>query len=153
VKSVPMSALAAALICLTSATAAAQGLHAVPALPPDSVRRAISDSLYAPENEAPADERWSAAYPRNPVLLWFRPTATQRERQQAVDAVGGEVVGGIPLTRGGVYFVWVRDDGTVGPLWTAIEKLRAMPPVQRAHPELSPLLGAPIRADPSPATG
>jgi hypothetical protein len=53
----------------------------------------------------PSSPDWGAPFPRDLIVLAFKEDASQRERQQAVDAVGGEVIGGEHIDRGGYYYV------------------------------------------------
>jgi hypothetical protein len=87
------------------------------------------------------DEHRAHPYARNLLLVWFHAGATQPERQAAIDAVDGRLIGGTALTPGGIYSVLIKDDGTTGPLWKAIEKLKALPQILNAHPDLPELHG------------
>jgi hypothetical protein len=111
----------------------------VPALPPDSVPVAVWDKIHAPENIIRSSPEWGAPFPRDLIVLAFKEDATQRERQQAVDAVGGEVIGGEHIDRGGYYYVRIRSDGTADALFRAITKLKTFPTVDLASPELPPV--------------
>lgn len=111
----------------------------VPALPPDSVPRALWDKLHAPENMIRSSPEWGVPFPRNLIVLAFKEDATQSERQQAVDAVGGEVIGGEHVDRGGYYYVRIRSDGTGEALFRAITKLKTFPKVDLASPEPLPV--------------
>lgn len=68
---------------------------------------------------------------RRLVRVFFQPGATADQRQVAVAAVGGVVVGGSRL---GYYYVRIGGDGTLATLSAAIETLRALSQVQRAYP-------------------
>jgi hypothetical protein len=107
----------------------------VPALPPDSVPNALWDKLHTPENMIRSSPEWSAPFSRDLIVLAFKEDATQAERQQAVDAVGGEVIGGEHVDRGGYYYVRIRSDGTADALFRAITKLKTFPKVDIASPE------------------
>ena len=96
------------------------------------------------EQSAP---EWSTPFPRNIVLVMFREQTSRDEKQRAIDAIHGVVVGGAPLGKGGVYYVRVPDDGTSRPLFRAIEKLKEFPQVELASPEL-PAIG-PERSAPA----
>jgi len=111
----------------------------VPALPPDSVPSALWDEIHAPEHIIPSSPEWGVPFPRNLIVLAFKEDATQTERQQAVDAVGGEVIGGEHIDRGGYYYVRIRSDGTADALFRAITKLKTFPTVDLASPELPPV--------------
>jgi hypothetical protein len=104
------------------------------------------------EESAP---EWSTPFPRNIVVVMFQEPAARDEKQRAVDAIQGVVVGGARLGKGGYYYIRVQDDGTSAPLFRAIRKLKSFPQVQFATPELpdiSPLgheSGAPAQGDTS----
>jgi subtilisin family serine protease len=107
----------------------------VGASPPPSV----PSSVYASSNTISNTSRMAGRFLRNVVVVLFNPGTPQPDRQAAVDAVGGTVVGGMLLTDDdGSYFVQVADNGTDGPLFTAIDKLSQLPQVLHAGPELLP---------------
>jgi len=110
--------------------------YTVPALPPDSIPMAVWKEIHDPRNMEPSAPEWAAPFARNLILLTFREDASQAQRQQAVDAVGGVVIGGTPAGRGGFYYVRIKDDGTSRPLFRATAQLRAMPQVDLASPDL-----------------
>jgi hypothetical protein len=91
--------------------------------------------------EQPTPE-WGAPFPRNIVLVGFKWQASRQQKQEAIDAINGVVVGGTPISPGGVYYVRIPDDGTSRPLFRAIKKLRSLPQVKLASPDL-PELGLP----------
>lgn len=111
----------------------------VPDWPPDSVPDSVWKAMYAPENMSPPTPEWGAPFPRNLIRLGFRDRATREEKQAAIDAIHGIVVGGAPIYRGGAYYVRIQDDGTSRPLFRAIKKLRSMPQVELASPDLPPM--------------
>jgi hypothetical protein len=88
------------------------------------------------EQSAP---EWSAPFPRNLVLVVFREQASRLEKQRAIDAIHGVVIGGVPVGKGGYYFVRIPDDGTSRPLFQAIKRLQSFPQVELASPELPEL--------------
>lgn len=108
----------------------------VPATPPDSVPAAIWAALHAPSNLAPSAplQGISFPFPRNLIQIRFADNATQASRQAAVDLIHGQVVGGLPISEAGDYFVTIQDDGTSGPLFVAIAQLKALPQVALASP-------------------
>jgi hypothetical protein len=136
-----MTAIAAALFGALPAVSMAQR-PPVPALPPHSVSATLWDSVHAPANMVQPDEHLGHPYARSLLLVWFHGGATQPERQAAIDAVDGTLIGGISLTRGGIYYVRIEDDGTTGPLWKAIEKLKTLLQVEDVHPDLAELSGS-----------
>ncbi|HET7230961.1 MAG TPA: S8 family serine peptidase, partial [Longimicrobium sp.] len=94
-------------------------------IPQDSVNQ-----LFAQENLILVHPRASGPYPRNVVLLAFSESASDAEKQAAVDQAGGTVIGG----DGAYYFVKVAE-GT-HPVWTAIDQLSGLPQVEEALPYL-----------------
>lgn len=112
------------------------GPGAVTALPPDSVPTTVWRALHAPKNMVQSSPEWTGPFPRNVVVLMFREDASRAQRQAAVDSVRGDVVGGLPVGKGGYYYVRIADDGTPKPLFAAIAKLKMLPQVVLATPEL-----------------
>lgn len=107
----------------------------VPATAPDT----IPDDLYGNPDRILENSPYfslSNKVLRDVVSVQFTAVTPQTERQDAVDAVGGEVIGGQPL-RGmeGYYLVQVADDGTGKQMSEAIDRLNAMPGVGIAEPE------------------
>ena len=102
---------------------------AVPALPPTSQPAwVLSDSNYAP----PATGL-PLGFARNVIHIIFKVGTSQAQRQQAVDQVGGVVVGGIPLTGGdGYYDVAIPDSGQGVQLQAAVTSLRSLSQVDGA---------------------
>ncbi|HEX8390788.1 MAG TPA: S8 family serine peptidase [Longimicrobium sp.] len=94
---------------------------------PDSVAR-----LYALPRLAWNDTRLPGPYPLNIVSIIFKYDASHEDRRSAIDVVNGEVIGGNGMS----YFVLIKDNGTAGPLWTAVDRLRTMPQVAYAGPEI-----------------
>lgn len=89
--------------------------------------------LYSPSHLIYQHPRLQGPYPRSIILVAFRPGTMPDERQSAIDWAPGRVIGG-----GGLFYhVVVRDDGTGNPLWQAIDRLRALPQVETAVPDLS----------------
>ena len=108
---------------------------AVPAVSPDGV----SDDVLAASRDAThviTDQGIPGRVVRDRVWLRFRASASADERQAAVDAVHGTVLGGVRLGSGGdgVYYValTVPDDSGAAPLLNALATLKAMPQVRRA---------------------
>ncbi|MDB4951222.1 MAG: peptidase [Gemmatimonadetes bacterium] len=109
---------------------------AVPATPPDSFPTgALADSIWAAANRVD-DSRFGGSVPRNLVVLGFKPGVSSEERQAAVDAVGGRVIGGSRWGQGGIYLIRIGDDGTPEPLYAAIKLLKALPQVNIALADL-----------------
>lgn len=94
-------------------------------IPEDSVNKIFTETNLIYEHP-----RISGPYPRDLVMLFFAPGATEDEKRAAVDYVGGTVVGG----NGAHYFVRVTNGAE--PVFTAIDKLKALPHVKQAIPYL-----------------
>ncbi len=116
----------------------------VPALPPDSVPAGLWRDVHAPENMIRSSPQLSGSFPRDLVVVAFKEDATQSERQHAIDAIGGEVIGGERVDRGGYYYIRIRSDGTADALFRAIAKLKTFPKVDLASPEPPPI--SPMKA-------
>lgn len=108
----------------------------VPALPPESVPARVWADIHAPRNIVRSSPHWGIPFPRDLLLVMFKEDASQAERQAAVDSIGGEVVGGEPLGRGGYYYVRIAGDSTGEALFRAIAKLMKLPQIDLASPEL-----------------
>jgi hypothetical protein len=85
------------------------------------------------EQSAP---EWGTPFPRNIVVVLFQEPTSRSEKQHAIDAIQGIVVGGAPIGKGGFYYVRITDDGTSRPLFRAIQTLKSFPQVESASPEL-----------------
>ena len=103
--------------------------------PPDSVPAAVWDSVHAPKNMIQSAPQWGVPFPRDLIVVAFKEEATQAERQQAIDAINGRVIGGDHVDRGGYYYVRIRADGTADALFRAIALLQRYPQVEIASPE------------------
>lgn len=105
----------------------------VPAQAPDTVPAGV----FVASNLRGGSACVSGPQLRGIVLLVFRAEATQAERQEAVDLVEGEVIGGRrPLAPEGEYVVRVEDDEDGEILCQAIETLNALPQVDYARMEI-----------------
>jgi hypothetical protein len=100
-----------------------------PVLPPDTIPRALFDSLGAvigpPLSHGP--------YRKDIVLVEFRSGASRAARKAAIDSVGGRVVGGEQDEDGedGAYYIRIKG-GTTAALLTAVEILQRQPQVDVA---------------------
>lgn len=137
-------ALALLLASCAPAPAQARGRVRVPPVAPDSVPQWI----YNPSNRVGEGSPW---FLRNIIVLGFKEGTTRVERQEAVDLIGGEVIGGVQYGVGeGEYYVRIQDDGTTEPLFRAIDLLETLPQVSFAATELvnaygpEPSVGDPI---------
>jgi hypothetical protein len=92
---------------------------------------------------------------RNIARIIFTETATPEERQAAVDAIGGQVVGGLKtLETDGHYFVRIPDDSTGARLSSSLTTLQGLPQVEFSGPEYVVAPGdALTRILPSDGTG
>lgn len=114
---------------------AVPGEPTIPATPP--LGYLISDDslavLYAKERQIWVHPRVAGPYPPDVVHITFRPTATQDEKQAALDIIGGRVIGG----RSTAYYVLVPlDNSAQGAVWTAIDRLVMLPQVLHADPDV-----------------
>ena len=99
--------------------AQAQSANVVPSAPPDTVPAWVSADS-AQLQGAYAIGRYTS---RHVLVVGFGASATQAQKQAAIDAVNGVVVGG---SRGGLYIVQVRSDSTGAGLFSAQRKLRTL---------------------------
>ena len=121
----------------------------VPLTPPDSVPATLFDSV----NLTTDATRWGSVFMRDIVMLRFAATATEAQRQAAVDGVAGTVVGGHRFSTGdGLYLIHVPDDTTNNRLFVAIDALRANPIVRWAMPN-SVTIGGTTSLRPSDGPG
>ncbi|HEU4559030.1 MAG TPA: hypothetical protein VFS20_14315 [Longimicrobium sp.] len=122
--------------CAGAACAAARRARgqAIPDIPPRgwTIPQDSVDALFTRANLVFVHPRTSGPYPANLVIVAFRRRATPAQRQQAVAAVRGTVIGG-----DGVYY-FIRVDGRCAdhPVWCAIDILEPLPQVDEAHPLL-----------------
>lgn len=102
---------------------------AVPAVAPDSIPRALMDSL----GTIPTfygDTVW-----RDMLEVVFAPSATQTQRQSAISSVSGVVVGGVRWFQGdGSYYVRIPASGSYDQLLRASEALKSYSFVELAGP-------------------
>ncbi len=105
----------------------------VPLVPPDSEPQSLYD-----DSSRTHDARWPGPpFMRDIVLLRFTQHATPRERQAAVEAVHGTVIGGYPFPRPpheGMYLIRLPRDPTNDRLFSAIATLKKLPQVDLAMP-------------------
>jgi len=134
VRWIEMDAVGVSVFRVAFHTRAVTTTPTVPPTPPSG----IPLDLYHESNVIAGSRLATGPYPRNVVLVRFHRSATQAERQAAIDLVGGEVVGGSPIA--GIYIVKAPEDGTDAPLVSAIERLSTLPQVASAGPDffLSP---------------
>lgn len=128
-KAQQVGALTALGFALASATSIVSAQRPrVPTTAPDTVPAWV----YAPENLV-SDTGASYQYYADVIIVGFKPNATQADRQVAIDAVGGDVVGGHPMRPGeGFYFVRLEAGRRLEPLARAVTKLWSLPQVASA---------------------
>ncbi len=103
----------------------------VPAAPPDTVPAWI----YADSNLVADSVQTAAYFYANVIVVRFEPGTPQADRQAAIEAVGGEVVGGRPYPTGeGIYYVRLDAKRRIEPLRAAGRALRKMPQIAVAAP-------------------
>lgn len=120
----------------------------VDTIPPDTftISRDSLEVLYSPGHVVYSHRRLAGPYPRALLMVGFHRGATVAERVRGIELSGGRLIGG-----GGLfYMIVVEDDGTADPLWQAIDRLRALPYVDYAGPDLSLSFG-PAAIPPPPA--
>lgn len=123
-----------ALVCLVLGCSPTRPISTgtVPAVAPDSLPLVV-------RNEIGDTTRWlvnhpqlGGVYPRNFVSIVFAEAASQALRQEAVDSIGGTVVGGARIGSDGIYIVRLVDDGTAAPLLKALAVLGRLRHVEAA---------------------
>jgi hypothetical protein len=117
------------LVALSSvfATASCQPARSrpMPSRVPDVVPDSLPNGYYDRANWIRGVD---GVYLRDVILVSFRREATRRERQAAIDAVHGVVVGGKRIQgTDGYYVVRVPAGGSPDRLWEIVGQLRALP--------------------------
>jgi hypothetical protein len=101
----------------------------VPAVAPDSVPPWVYADSNIVDDEVQANFRYAA----NAIWIEFRPNASIAQRETALDAVAGEVVGGRSSEFGeGLYLVRIEAGRRFAPLAAAVDSLNTMPQVAYA---------------------
>lgn len=113
--------------------------RSVPAVAPDTIPPWVLD----PANLSTDPHRVTGTFVRNLVLVLFQPHTAQPQRQQAIEAVRGRVVGGRRSDGDGFYYVWIPGDTTAAPLLHATTVLRSFPQVHTAVLEMTSNAGFP----------
>lgn len=114
---------------VTPAPRIAEWAHAVPAVAPDT----FPSSLFFELGVVRRDSASAYSMIRSIVKVLFKLGAPQRERQQAIDRIGGVVVGGFRITDDGDYYVLIAGRTYVD-IQAAIRTLDALPQVEGAFP-------------------
>jgi subtilisin family serine protease len=86
--------------------------------------------FYAPENSRQCDGLLTGTCLPNVVTIEFRPSASQEERQSAIDMISGTLVGGTL----GAYHVQIPKDTTLTRMRSTVASLRSLPQVAYAVP-------------------
>jgi hypothetical protein len=109
----------------------------VPAQAPAAVPLDEVEDSRSPANVVTQDPRFPGRVARNKLWLAFRHDATPDQRQAAVDAVQGVVVGGRRIGTVAYYYLRIpaNPDSGGGPLEQAIRALAIMPQVQHVMPD------------------
>lgn len=124
----------------------------VPGRPPDDVSRDELMDSRSPENVVTGDPHFPGRVVRNTVWLLFRRQASAEDREAAIEAVNGIVVGGSIRGSGNRYpppsgphmqrYYYVRipayPDSGAGPLERALQTLATQPAVQDVQPDVLP---------------
>jgi hypothetical protein len=126
------TALALAGLVAASANAQESGRRRlVPASPPDT----IPAWIVADSNLVGDSVQTAAYFYANVIRVRFRTGTSQADRQAAIDAVQGVVVGGRPYPAGeGAYYVRIEAGRRIEPLRAAATRLRGMRQVAVAVP-------------------
>ena len=105
----------------------------VPAVPPDSLPSDYSDTTKA----VSGGEFVAGMILPDILVLEFKRNTSQADRQSAIALVKGMVVGGRKRPDGdGLYLIRVPVDGTLKPLFQAIERLKQLRQVSTVTPEV-----------------
>lgn len=129
----PISSL---ILIAISTTAANAQESIVPPAPPDSISVTITRVSYADSNLVTVPGL-SGRFPRDIIWVTFQDDTPQSVRQQTIDLIRGIVVGGIPLTPGGIYVLRIRHDGTGQSVADAIAALDTLPQIRLVTPDLN----------------
>ena len=108
--------------CAPRSNATRTSWDRVPELPPDFLPEWVT-----------ADSSRSAdrLFTKGIVVVFFVDDATRKQRQAAINRVGGRVVGWLPIFTGnGYYYIRIADDGSGKQLRRAIDVLSALPQVE-----------------------
>jgi hypothetical protein len=109
-----------------------KGRQVVPARAPDTVPAWIYDD----SSIVRVPDRRPDPFVKDLIAVLFAPSASQAQRQAAIDAVDGTVVGGARLNGvDGLYLVSLPRDTTHSRLFQAMVTLKAMPGVVSAQPD------------------
>ena len=127
------------LALMMSGCARPSPARSVPAQAPDSISSALWDSLTSPSNLITDAPHLHGTWARNVMIISFKATATQAERQAAIALIHGEVVGGRAMPLGEPQYI-IRipyaqpGDSVAGPVLRAFKTLLDHPAVVAAYP-------------------
>jgi hypothetical protein len=101
---------------------------------PRAVTTTSDSVLHQAETNVFAHNEMPGRVTRDVLWLVFKPTATIEDRQEALDAVDGTVVGGSLLQAGNNYLIRIptTPDAGAGPLLRALETVQKLPQVRFA---------------------
>jgi hypothetical protein len=118
-------------------TAIGTNVLTVPAEAPDRVPADELEDSWSSANVLSGDPRFGGRVVRNKLWLLFRQEATIEQRQAALDAVQGLVVGGKVIGRDHYYYVRIPafPDSGGAPLARALRALAPLPQVQHVMPD------------------
>src|SRR6185437_520341 len=104
----------------------------VPSTAPDTVPA----GYYSYSNLVQNPDSFPGLFYRDIVSIFFQATASQPQRQAAIDAIGGSVIGGVRFgTTDGLYLVRLPHDSTNNRVFGATDQLRGMSSVAVAGPD------------------
>jgi subtilase family protein len=100
---------------------------------PDQAPATLPSWVYASTNLDSNTTALPGVFLKEIVIVEFKPSATQSQRQAAVDLVGGSVIGGVPSSAGeGHYYLQITDSTRGAGLVSAVQQLESLPQVQLA---------------------
>lgn len=90
-------------------------------------------SLHSLARAVRSHHRLLGPYPQSIVLVSFHSSASAGARQDAFNAVNGELIGGYGRT---FYVILIPPDPSGNRLWSAIDRLTELPQVDYAGPDI-----------------
>ena len=101
-----------------------------PPTPPGRPDSALASHIYSDSNRVVVTDHLYGVFPRDLIWVAFTPESTTAEREAAVEAIRGRVIGGDAVSPHAFYFVQIIGDSTDTPLWQAMRHLEALPQVR-----------------------
>jgi hypothetical protein len=105
--------------------------------PEDVPSDSIIGILYADSNLVHTSTHYVTPFPSNVIWVVFNDASSLSAREAALDSVNGVVVAGQRIHSGGIFYVAIPGDGTDGPVYNAIEKLKTLPQVAVASHDMT----------------